>query len=219
MRYVPDTGAQVAGYWLLAEPTTTTVGLGQIYYANASGVIYQMTNTAREDSLRAKHPVAPIPVPPADSTLLSIDDSPVWKLLQTRECLLRDSASGARRLPERLVGNRCISFGLNPRAGALTVDVAGAWQKSGPFGTYRVMYDPRRGVRDSSVVAFSMTARPMTYGVDGLRSYLVDDAGIVHWTSDDRDATMHDPVVSPCESGSGQNCRYFGSLEKLQKGN
>ena len=217
MRYVPnapDSAGHVPNYWLVADPTTT-FGRGEIYYANASGIIYQMQNRARNDSILLKRTVPPSPVPPAESTMLAIDDSPVPSLLSTRRCVLEQLTNGARSLPKTLLDNRCLFVAMSSRAGELWMSVSAPGQMGGPFGKYRVTYDPIRNVYDSSVVAFSMSARPATHGVDGLRSYLLDQAGGVHWTSEDRGATLRDREVSPCESGSREFCRYLGSLDSL----
>lgn len=220
MRYVPnapDSAGRVADYWLVAEPTTT-FGRGEIFYANASGVIYQTKDLVRDNAILMHHPVPPSPVPPADSTLLAIADSPVPRLMATRRCVLEHLTYGTRTLPKTLVGNRCRNAGLDPQGSELTMSVAAPGQSGGPFGKYRVTYNPIRNVYDSTIVTFSMSARPSTYGVDGLRSYLLDEAGVVHWTSEDRDATLRDREVSPCESGSGEFCRYLGSMDSLDKG-
>jgi len=50
-----------------------------------------------------------------------------------------------------------------------------------------------------SVTGFALTARPGNYGKGGVRSYVVDETGIVRATSDDRAATSNDPRVSACE--------------------
>jgi hypothetical protein len=210
MRYVPnapDSAGRVPDYWLVAEPTTT-FGRGEIYYADPSGIIYQTKDAARDNSILLKQSVPPSRVPPADSTMLTIADSPVPRLLENRRCLAEQLGSGTGRPLKQLLGNRCL-FLLNSRGGVLTTSV-------GPFGSYRVAFDARRNVYDSTIVAFSISARPRTYGVDGLRSYLIDEAGVVHWTSEDREATLRDHEVSPCESGSGEFCPYLGSLETLK---
>jgi hypothetical protein len=199
----------VPDYWLVAEPTTT-FGRGEIYYANASGVIYQTKDAAREDVIRMKQSVPPSPVPPADSTMLTITDSPVPSLLEIRRCLVEQLGSATGRPLKQILGNRCLYL-LSSRGGVLTINV-------GPLGSYRVAFDPRRNVYDSTIVAFSISARPKTYGVDGLPSYFIDEAGVVHWTSDDREATLRDRVVLSCETSAGTFCLYLGSLDTLKKG-
>ena len=220
MRYVPnapDSARRSADYWLVAEPTTA-FGRGEIFYANASGVIYQTKDFARDNAILLKRSVPSSAVPPADSTLLAIDDSPVPRLMVTRRCVLEHLTYGTRTLPKTLIGNRCRFAGLDPDGSELTMSVGAPEQSGGPFGKYRVTYNPIQNVYDSSIVTFSMSARPATYGVDGLRSYLIDEAGVVHWTSEDREATLRDRVVSPCESSSGESCPYLGSLDTLKKG-
>jgi hypothetical protein len=49
------------------------------------------------------------------------------------------------------------------------------------------------------VTGFALTARPKDYGKGGVRSYLVDETGVVHTTSDNRAASASDPPVSACE--------------------
>jgi len=53
---------------------------------------------------------------------------------------------------------------------------------------------------------FTLTARPGSYGKDGVRSYFVDETGIVRGTSDDRAAGPDDPPVPTCEYDSNP-CR------------
>jgi hypothetical protein len=219
MRYVPnvpDSTGRRPGYWIVAEPTTA-FGRSETYYANESDVINETKDLERDAAIRLKRPVPLSPVPPPESTLLSIADSPVPSLLAVRRCVLEHLTYGPRSLPKTLLDNRCRFAGLDPNGTELVINVMAPSQSGGPFGRYRVTYDPIRNVYDSSIVVFSMSARPATYGVDGLRSYLVDQAGVVHWTSEDRDATLRDREVSPCES-SGQSCPYLGSLDSLKKG-
>jgi len=38
-----------------------------------------------------------------------------------------------------------------------------------------------------------MEARPVQFGVDGVRSYWTDELGRIHWTRENRAATADDP--------------------------
>lgn len=49
------------------------------------------------------------------------------------------------------------------------------------------------------VSGFTLTARPKSYGKDGVRSYFVDETGTVRGTSDNRAAGPDDPPVPACE--------------------
>lgn len=64
---------------------------------------------------------------------------------------------------------------------------------------YRFTY--RRVVRDG-IENFSLLARPIQYGVSGLRSYFIDDTSVIHATSENRDATIDDPWAYRCEFAS-----------------
>jgi hypothetical protein len=61
-------------------------------------------------------------------------------------------------------------------------------------------------VDHDTVRGFTLTARPRSYGKDGVRSYFVDETGIVRGTSNDRAAGPDDPPVPACEYDSNP-CR------------
>jgi hypothetical protein len=61
-------------------------------------------------------------------------------------------------------------------------------------------------VDHDTVSGFTLTARPKSYGKDGVRSYFVDETGIVRGTSDNRAAGPNDPPVPACEYDSNP-CR------------
>ncbi|HET6930904.1 MAG TPA: hypothetical protein VFI45_11340 [Candidatus Acidoferrum sp.] len=61
---------------------------------------------------------------------------------------------------------------------------------------YRYFYQP---IQKDGRQNFTLTARPLEYGVTGLRSYFVDNHLIIHATSEDREATTADPWAYRCE--------------------
>lgn len=61
---------------------------------------------------------------------------------------------------------------------------------------YRYFYRP---LLQDGRPNFTLTARPLEYGVTGLRSYFVDNHLIIHATSEDREATTADPWAYRCE--------------------
>ena len=61
---------------------------------------------------------------------------------------------------------------------------------------YRFSY---REFAQDSAENFALSARPLQYAVTGLRSYFMDNTFVVHATSEDRDATVNDPVADVCE--------------------
>jgi hypothetical protein len=69
---------------------------------------------------------------------------------------------------------------------------------------HRVTYRPERG-QDGGVEHFAIEARPVTYGVTGINSYLLRDTGMVHITHSDRAVTTSDPVVPLCRHTDSVN--------------
>ena len=67
-------------------------------------------------------------------------------------------------------------------------------------GKFNVRYEPSepdslRGYPTS----FSLEAWPVTYGDASIRSFFVDTAGDIHFTTENRRATAADPLVFGCE--------------------
>ena len=46
-----------------------------------------------------------------------------------------------------------------------------------------------------------MEARPVEFGLDGVRSYWTDNFRRIHWTRENRAATANDPVIEACDLG------------------
>ena len=61
-------------------------------------------------------------------------------------------------------------------------------------------YEPQRDA-SGKIVHILVTLRPERYAIDGIRSYLIDDAGALHATSEDRSATTDDLAPLGCEIG------------------
>jgi len=57
--------------------------------------------------------------------------------------------------------------------------------------------------RDASgkIGHFNVSLRPKRYVEDGIRSYFMDDSGVIHATPEDRPAASTDPEALPCELG------------------
>lgn len=67
---------------------------------------------------------------------------------------------------------------------------------------YRFMY--RKTADDFE--NFELTARPIEYGANGIRSFLIDNTGMAHATVEDRPATRNDPDALYCDFQPGP-CR------------
>lgn len=75
-----------------------------------------------------------------------------------------------------------------------------AWTVDHPNPRYRVQYIVRP---DSSGArtGYVLTAQPVVYNADGVRSYFIDERGALRRTSDNRPAMEYDPEVAKCEAG------------------
>lgn len=52
-----------------------------------------------------------------------------------------------------------------------------------------------------TAVSFSATARPTIYQVTGVRSFFIDESGVLHWTDNDAPATVNDLVLGSDSQG------------------
>jgi hypothetical protein len=74
---------------------------------------------------------------------------------------------------------------------------------------YTLRYIPERAGSPASapIVNFQIDARCVSYGATCLRSYRVDNQGLVHGTGQNREATVGDPLVQSCElEASSHTC-------------
>jgi hypothetical protein len=65
---------------------------------------------------------------------------------------------------------------------------------------YILNYEPEREA-SGKVTHFYITLRPKRYAENSIRSYFMDDSGIIHATPEDRPAAPTDPAALPCELG------------------
>jgi hypothetical protein len=79
------------------------------------------------------------------------------------------------------------------------------WNVELPDPKYRLRYIVRP---DSSGArtGYNLTAQPVNYNEDGVRSYLIDERGSLRRTSNNRPATESDPEVPKCEDYPGSQC-------------
>ena len=59
---------------------------------------------------------------------------------------------------------------------------------------YRVTYQPGVADENGAITKYSFDARPVTFGESGTSSFLMDEGGKIHVTSENRAATAADPV-------------------------
>jgi hypothetical protein len=67
---------------------------------------------------------------------------------------------------------------------------------------YRFVYQPGPPVKQPApgcppgLETYTLTARPVEFGVTGARSFYLDSGGIIHFTAEDRPATSTDPSIN-----------------------
>ena len=66
---------------------------------------------------------------------------------------------------------------------------------SGVKSEYRFVLRPRPPAAAGIVRTFTISARPIEYGVTGVRSFFTDESGVIRSTSEDRPATVDDPPL------------------------
>jgi hypothetical protein len=70
---------------------------------------------------------------------------------------------------------------------------------------YILDYEPTTD-NSGKILHFNVTLRPKNFGEDAVRSYFMNDSGVIHATSEDRAATAGDPEAMTCESVIGEFC-------------
>jgi putative pyrroloquinoline-quinone binding quinoprotein len=169
------------------------------YSSDASGVI-RTAGYARRDATTSDAVIGNVTV----------------ELAQLHDCMLHLETSGAHRLPASL-------WAMSQWRSACYVLNSARWRVDGDSNVaevrtrfndghatydevYRYSYLPSFGP-DGRVDSATIAARPATYGVTGLRSYLLTTGGEIRATGQDRPATATDPSAAPCESYSLSGCK------------
>ena len=80
---------------------------------------------------------------------------------------------------------------------AKDLSVFDLWRNKFSYQSYEFMYEPTKPV-NRSYKGFRLEARPQEYGKQALRSYFMDESGVVHATPQNRAATAEDADAS-CE--------------------
>lgn len=205
---------------LKSEPTADDLG----YFLDESGVITGLTQKSTPIDAPGDHPA---PEPAADAPLrrnVPLFTALPYRLRQLHDCLaqIRDS-DPAKQFPitaEPLFdkinpyGYPCIpvydrteSSRSDFRSNSFVVGLNSldAWNVQLPAPKYRFRYTVRK---DSSGArtGYTLTAQPVNYNEDGVRSYLIDEQGSLRRTSDNRLATASDPEVPKCEAYPAAPC-------------
>ena len=194
----PDSTGRVAGFWLVAEPMSEEAFWRKQYYADESGELYYADLVGRDDSIVYHHKIPDSPLPPPGE-LLEIVDSPVQDLRRIQRCLRRPVGYAGVVYPIRFeVPAACTNMAWVDADGDMFFPVSSRFED--PV-TYSLVYRPRRALTDTTAEGYVLEARPAQFGVDGVRSYWMDELQRIHWTRANRAATPNDPVVENCDLG------------------
>jgi hypothetical protein len=68
---------------------------------------------------------------------------------------------------------------------------------SGKTSTYNVTYTPGPPDASGRITTYTISVRPISYGIGGAASYFCNESGVIHWTDEDRPATTEDPSQTP----------------------
>jgi hypothetical protein len=162
---------QVKGFQVFADNHSfwrdgrRTVGL---MYSDQSGVIRGNVNKDRPGS--------------SGSELYDLEGSVPADLQRAAQCLLKHGQPYPVDLQSLSGPGGCLP------AGGTWMREANYLQQYGYVLTYEAKVNPTPGVH-----AFEINARPVPYGRWGLRSFYVDDNGVVRATPEDRPANTQDP--------------------------
>ncbi len=200
LRYRPapaDRRGRIDGFSLVGKPNATGA-TKDLLYASEDGLVYWTTDSNDAASHFFADPTGDAALPMDPRMRSWVIGSPVKVLLDLRQCIIDFSPNSAnRRYTHTIDGHPCTVGARVSLSGPLTIETS---RDSTQYSAqYRLVYLPRQAAEDSGVVAFAIGARPNPYGAAGVRSYLMDEDGVIHWTLADRDATIDDPIVSECE--------------------
>lgn len=196
LRYLPGKTDSLTGgrnYWVMSRDANGERGR-PAFLGDASGQVFEARYDPRWDQSG----------PDSAATLLLLR-TPVVYLREVFDCIGTTYGSYLGEYPvdlshteHREPPGRCISS--PDQSSAVFQMDQGNRVGSGKFVIqYQASQpDPRRGYPTS----FSLQAWPATYGEASIRSFLVDTAGNVHFTNENRRATIADPLVFGCE-GNG----------------
>ena len=196
----PDSAGRVTGFWLVAEPMSEDAFWRKQYYADESGVVYYADLLGRDEATFYHRKVPDSPLPPPGEEL-QIVDSPVQELRSIQECLRKPVDYVGVVYPIRLEERGCTRTMWMDADRDMFMSVSSPFGGDIPGGTYSLVYRPRRTLTETTAAGYIMEARPVQFGVDGVRSYWTDELGRIHWSRENRAATASDPVIEDCDLG------------------
>jgi hypothetical protein len=199
---------------LKSEPTVGDLG----YFLDESGVITGLTRKSSSIDTPGKptdsQPAADAPLRRNGPLFTALP----FDLRKLHDCLaqIRDADPGkqfpitAEPLLDKIdpYGNPCIPvYDRSPSSRSdfrsntfvFTLNSLDTWNVQIPAPKYMFRYTPRPD-STGGLTGYILTAQPVTYNDDGVRSYMIDEKGLLRTTSDNRAAIVSDPELAKCEN-------------------
>jgi hypothetical protein len=177
VRYMPvqSAGGRVVGYSILFGPRTFFGNMKTAEYIDQTGIVHKSRNQA----------IATASDPVTDNVTTSLEE---WS-----QCLAKEK----RTLPNMIFPNKLKDMLRSDWPCKPTRDVEG--DHLIPDNSYTVYYRSPSEAMPGDPSSFSLQARPNQYAESGVRSYYVDEDGVLRATVKDRPANKKDSPIPACE--------------------
>jgi hypothetical protein len=186
-----DSRGPVDHYWVMSSDTSGRAGT-PAYLGDETGQVFE---SGYDSAWKLTGPDSVTP--------LLLLRSPVQRLRHIAKCIASTYESPSHEFPvdlsqiePRKPPARCIAS-PDRNTGDFEVDISGA----NGTASFTVKYSAgAENSRKGHPTTFWLRAAPMIYGEGSIRSFLVDADGVIHFTTERRDATTSDPRVFGCEA-------------------
>lgn len=131
--------------------------------------------------------IASVMIPSSLRSKVAADESVAVASLRTINTAQMDYA---KNHPQKGFSTSLAEFGPPPGMDYIDAALAGG-AKSG----YVFVLVPGAPDSRGCIVKYTLTARPLTYGSSGKRSFFTDQSSVIHYTADNRPATATDPTL------------------------
>jgi len=212
----PDAQGSVYQFHLFVMKTLPATAYDLGYFLDGSGLITGLTHKSEPyDSPGNDLKQDPTPEDPLRRTGPLFSSAIYW-LHNFQDCLnrIRDR-NAAKQYPSTLeplldtvaaYGDPCISrynrvisrCDLRSNRFTMTFNPVERWDENHAEARYAFQYFVRADPAGKRT-GYALTAQPVAYNEDGVRSYYSDETQKLRWTSADRVATAEDAEALPCE--------------------
>lgn len=185
IRYKPvrTANGNVVGYSLLFGPETFFGNLRTAEYIDQTGIVHRPKD----------HPIATVRDPVSENVSMELAE---WS-----QCLLKyGQTHPGTSFPKKLRDMLRKDWPCVRPAGFEEDDQI-------TNNNYTIQYKSPSGAEPASTFSFSIQARPNQYGESGIRSYYVDESGIIRATVKNRPANHNDDPIPSCEWSMGLPCK------------